>query len=75
MNPVFKIQVRTLMYNETSSLLKQLHMAEYFYWGPSLLGAEFVRGRVCQGLRCPGIPAGGCETPCSSVGEILDELQ
>ena len=25
------------------------------YWGPSLLGAEFVRGRVCQGPRCPGI--------------------
>ena len=32
------------------------------YWGPSLLGAEFVRGRVCQGRdcqgpRCPGIPS------------------
>ena len=28
------------------SLLKQ--MAKCFYWGPSLLGAEFVRGQVCQ---------------------------
>ena len=26
-----------------------------FLLGPSLLGAEFVRGRVCQGPRCPGI--------------------
>ena len=34
------------------SLLKQ--MAEYFYWGPSLLGAEFVRGRVCQGPSLSG---------------------
>ena len=24
------------------------------YWGPSLLGAEFVRGRVCQGLSLSG---------------------
>ena len=41
-----------------SSLLKQ--MAQCFGWGPSLLGAEFlgaeiVRGRVCQGPRRPGI--------------------
>ena len=34
------------------SLLKQ--MAQYFYWGPSLLGAEFVRGRVCQGPSLSG---------------------
>ena len=27
-----------------------------FRLGPSLLGAEFARGRVCQGPRCPGIP-------------------
>ena len=26
-----------------------------FLLGPCLLGAEFVRGRVCQGPRCPGI--------------------
>ena len=24
------------------------------YWGPSLLGAEFVRGRVCQGPSLSG---------------------
>ena len=35
-----------------SSLLKQ--MAQCFYWGPSLLGAEFVRGRVCQGPSLSG---------------------
>ena len=29
--------------------------AQYLGWGPSLLGAEFVRGRVWQGPRCPGI--------------------
>ena len=33
-----------------ASLLKQ--MAQCFYLGPSLLGAEFVRGQVCQG---PGL--------------------
>ena len=35
-----------------SSLLKQ--MAQCFYWGPTLLGAEFVRGRVCQGQSLSG---------------------
>ena len=35
-----------------SGLLKQ--MAQYFYWGPNLLGAEFVRGRVCQGPSLSG---------------------
>ena len=32
------------MYKETSQPPEP-----YFGWGPSLLGAEFVRGRVCQG--------------------------
>ena len=35
-----------------SSLLKQ--MAQYFYWGPSLLGAGFVKGRVCLGPSLSG---------------------
>ena len=35
-----------------SGLLKQT--AQYFYWGPSLLRAEFVRGRVCQGPSLSG---------------------
>ena len=35
-----------------SSLLKQ--MAQCCYWGPSLLGAEFVRDRVCQGPSLSG---------------------
>ena len=40
-----KMRLSTCAMNH-SSLLKQ--MAQCFYWGPSLLGAELVRGRVCQ---------------------------
>ena len=36
-----------------SSLLKQ--MAQYFGWGLSLLGAEFVRGQDCQGPSLSGV--------------------
>ena len=40
-------------------------MKQYFGWGrvcrglvgsPTSKGAKYVRGKVCQGLRCPGIP-------------------
>ena len=35
------------MYNET--IQPPEANAQYLGWGPSLLGAEFVRCRVCQG--------------------------
>ena len=54
------------MYNENKKWGKQIkHMyneiiqpsetnAQYLGWGPSLLGVEFVRGRVCQGPSLSG---------------------
>ena len=40
------------MYNETTQPPET--NAQYLGWGPSLLGAEFVRGRVCQGPSLSG---------------------
>ena len=44
------------MYNET--IQPPEANAQYLGRGPSLLGAEFVRGRVCQG---PSLSAAGAE--------------
>ena len=40
------------MYNET--IQPPEANAQYLGWGPSLLGAEFVRCRVCQGPSLSG---------------------
>ena len=39
------------MYNKTIQPAEA--NAQYLGWVPSLLGAEFVRGRVCQGQDVP----------------------
>ena len=67
-----KVRLSTCIMKQ-SSLLKQ--MAQYFYWGPSLLGAEFVRGRVCQGPSLSGAEMSRNRSQSYSDGSVLSLKQ
>ena len=51
-NEILKNEINNTCNETLSRLLRQ--MAQCFYLGSSLLGAEFVRGRVCQGPSLSG---------------------
>ena len=51
-NEILKNEINNTCNETLSRLLRQ--MAQCFYLGSSLLGAEFVRGRVCQWLSLSG---------------------
>ena len=43
-----KLGKKQIKYMKKETIQPPETNAQYLGWGPSLLGAEFVRGRVCQ---------------------------